>query len=160
MNCGKTATNTCIIMLRLSLAKPRNSASYHILHSTRTHCIITHYKRMGYVIFPKPIFSRRGEGINYRCRRLVVLLFAVLPQSGRRYNSSCRGSDGSLAINRDQRRWFIQHRFQLNTRAATRFHESVWLFFVYKKNLLLGRTEMRTRERKDRQLICLRYLPR
>ena len=26
-NCGKTATNTCIIMLRVSLAKPGNSAS-------------------------------------------------------------------------------------------------------------------------------------
>ena len=28
LNCGKTATNTCIIMLRLSLAKPGNSASH------------------------------------------------------------------------------------------------------------------------------------
>ena len=27
LNCGKTATNTCIIMLRLSLAKPGNPAS-------------------------------------------------------------------------------------------------------------------------------------
>ena len=27
LNCGKTAANTCIIMLRLSLAKPGNSAS-------------------------------------------------------------------------------------------------------------------------------------
>ena len=27
LNCGETATNTCIIMLRLSLAKPSNSAS-------------------------------------------------------------------------------------------------------------------------------------
>ena len=27
LNCGKTATNTCIIMLRLSLANPGNSAS-------------------------------------------------------------------------------------------------------------------------------------
>ena len=28
LNCGKTATNTCILMLRLSLAKPGNPASY------------------------------------------------------------------------------------------------------------------------------------
>ena len=27
LNCGKTATNTCVLMLRLSLAKPGNSAS-------------------------------------------------------------------------------------------------------------------------------------
>ena len=27
LNCGKTATNTCIVMLRLSLAKPGNKAS-------------------------------------------------------------------------------------------------------------------------------------
>ena len=27
LNCGKTDTNTCIIMLRLSLAKPGNPAS-------------------------------------------------------------------------------------------------------------------------------------
>ena len=27
LNCGETATNTCIIMLRLSLAKQGNSAS-------------------------------------------------------------------------------------------------------------------------------------
>ena len=27
LNCGKTATKTCILMLRLSLAKPGNPAS-------------------------------------------------------------------------------------------------------------------------------------
>ena len=43
LRCGKTATNTCIIVLRLSLAKPGNLASviisersryrWHIIHS-------------------------------------------------------------------------------------------------------------------------------
>ena len=35
LNCGKTATNTCIIMLRLSLAKPGNSASELIAQQIR-----------------------------------------------------------------------------------------------------------------------------
>ena len=35
---------------------------------------------MGYVIIPKPHFSSR-EGINSRCRRFYLLLFAVLAQS-------------------------------------------------------------------------------
>ena len=34
LNCGNTATNTCIIMLRLSLAKPGNLASILIIHSS------------------------------------------------------------------------------------------------------------------------------
>ena len=33
LNCGKTATNACIIMLRLSLAKPGNSASIYTLNN-------------------------------------------------------------------------------------------------------------------------------
>ena len=40
---------------------------------------------------------------------------------------------------------------QLNSSAATRFRDSFCMFFAYKK--LLGRTEMRTREWKDRQSI-------
>ena len=42
--------------------------------------IITHYKRMGYVIIHKPNSSGR-ECINSRCRRFDLLLFRVLAQS-------------------------------------------------------------------------------
>ena len=35
LKCGKTATNTCIIVLRLSLAKPGNSASVIISERSR-----------------------------------------------------------------------------------------------------------------------------
>ena len=38
------------------------------------------YKRIGYVIIPKPHCSSR-EGINSRCRHFDLLLFAVLAQS-------------------------------------------------------------------------------
>ena len=40
---------------------------------------------------------------------------------------------------------------QLNTSAATRFRSSFWVFFGYTK--MLSRTEMRTRERKNRQFM-------
>ena len=35
LKCGRTATNTCIIMLRLSLAKPGSSASNGITINLR-----------------------------------------------------------------------------------------------------------------------------
>ena len=37
LNCGKTATNTCIIMLRLSRAKPGNLASKHNIDNILNH---------------------------------------------------------------------------------------------------------------------------
>ena len=42
-------------------------------HITRTVAIITHYKRMGYVIIPKQIVSSR-EGMNSRCRNDIDLM--------------------------------------------------------------------------------------
>ena len=116
---------------------------------THTLVIITHYKCVGYVIIPKPNYSGR-ESINCCCRRFGSIC--------RRYDLSCRRSDRdtSMAIDRDHNyhpfltaRWFIQQ----NTRAVTRFRDSFWVFFAYKIKKLLGRTEMRTNERKDLQSI-------
>ena len=50
LNCGKTATNTCIIMLRLSLANPGNSAIVYIYVLKRIQQFIAipsavHYKK-------------------------------------------------------------------------------------------------------------------
>ena len=97
---------------------------------------------MDYVIIPKPNFSRR-EGINSRCRRFDLLLFHLFGSICYRNNCRCHHSDGSLAINRDGsywRRWLIQ----LNTRAATWFRNSFWVFSLIKN--LLVRNEMQTRE--------------
>ena len=43
-------------------------------------CLHALYKRIGYVIIPKPHFSSR-EGIISRCRRFDLLHFPVLVQS-------------------------------------------------------------------------------
>ena len=72
-------------------------------HTVLIRLIITHYTRMGYVIHPKPIC------MDSRCRRIYLLLFRRLGSICRRYDRSCRLSDGSLAINGDYwRSRFIQ----------------------------------------------------
>ena len=108
------------------------------------------------------IFLQFIEGINSRCRRFDVLPFRHFDTFSRRYGRRCRRSgcrclmsrrlptatqlpplfDGSLVG-----RWFIQ----INTHADDTVSVSFWVFFAYKK--LLGRTETRTRERKDTQSI-------
>ena len=65
-----------LIIIIISLDKILSS---YISHITRTVVIITHYKRMGYVIIPKPNVSGR-EGISSRCRRFYLLPF--LPVCG------------------------------------------------------------------------------
>ena len=75
----------------------------YISNTSHTHivAIIAHYKRIGYVIMPKPIFSGR-EGINSRCRCSDLLLFRHFVSICLHYDRSCRHSDRSLSINRDR----------------------------------------------------------
>ena len=140
------------------------------MHTTHTlSVIITHYKRMGYVIIHKPNCSGR-EGINSRCRRFDLLPFHHFGSTSRRYDRSCRRSGsvcsmgrcrptvtqlpplfgGSLAINRAGR-WFMQ----INTRASDTVSAS---FSRIKK--LLARTETRSRERMDLRSIQTVYVSR
>ena len=72
---------------------------------THTVVIITYYKRMGYVIIPKPNCSCRHR-INSGCRHFDLLLFRRFGSICRRYGhschrSGCRCSDWSLASNCD-----------------------------------------------------------
>ena len=87
----------------------------------------------------------RNEGIlNSRCRRLHLLLFAVFAQSVAamtaivaaltgRWRSTVTGTAGSF-----------------NSTLAQRLDSAI-VFRLFQNSL--GQTEMRTRERKDRQLI-------
>ena len=73
--------------------------------------IITHYKRMGYVMIHKPkLFTPRRY--NSRCRRFDLSLF-------RRFDTICRRYDRSYR--RSGYRRFDGVSDQLNTRAPTRF---------------------------------------
>ena len=109
--------------------------------------IVTHYKRMGYVIIPKPNCSGR-EGINCHCRRFDLLLFCRFASICRRYDRSCRRSgchrsmgrwrptvmqltplfDGSLA-NIGRSDWVIQ----INTHVGDTVSASFWMSFAYTK---------------------------
>ena len=128
--------------------------------------IVTHYKRMGYVIIPKPNCSGR-EGINCHCRRFDLLLFCRFASICRRYDRSCRRSgchrsmgrwrptvmqltplfDGSLA-NIGRSDWVIQINTHVGDTVSASF--SRCLSRIQK---LLGRTGTQTRERKCFQSI-------
>ena len=149
----------CVVCLKYSIIILINilpfSASDKIIivyfkHITHTVVIITHYRRMGYIIIPKPNCWRR-ESINSCRRRFDFFRFAVLAQSVAAMTTVVADPTGRWRSTVTGR-WYIQ----LNTRAATRFHNSLCVFFAYKK--LQGRTEMRTRETVDTN--SLRYLPR
>ena len=117
---------------------------------------------MGYVIIPKLNWSGR-ESINSRCRRFDLLLFhrfgAICRHDGRCCRrSACHRSDRLMAIDRPWpalinapfrrvARWFIQ----LTLARDLIFAKVFECFYAYKK--MLGRTEMRTRERKEWQSI-------
>ena len=73
----------------------------HISITSHTVVIITHYKRMGYVIIPKPNVSGR-EAINSHCHHFDLLLLGRFGSICRRYDRSCHLSNGALAINHDQ----------------------------------------------------------
>ena len=127
---ARTRTRTHTRTLAHTHMHARTHACMHATHTLSV--IITHYKRMGYVIIHKPNCSGR-EGINSRCRRFDLLPFHHFGSTSRRYDRSCRRSgsvcsmgrcrptvtqlpplfDGSLAINRAGR-WFMQ----INTRAS------------------------------------------
>ena len=93
---------------------------------------------MGYVIIPKPHFSSR-EGINSRCRRSDVLLFAVLAQSVAALtvvvaaHVVARPADRWRSIDRDRRyRPFSADRLLVHstyTCAGLGLRDSFWVFF-------------------------------
>ena len=110
----------------------------------------THYKRIGYVIIPKPHFSSR-EGINSRCRRFDLLFSPCWLNLTLLYdhiNRSCSCRTRSIDHQR-VRRSAPFHSIETCARLAHR--DSLWMFFAYKK--LLDRTETRTRDRMYCQTI-------
>ena len=137
--------------------KPGNPTSYRIFqtHHTHTVVIITHYKRMGYVIIHKPNCSGH-ECTNSRCRRFDLLLFRRFGSICRRYDRSYRRSGCRCSVCRWRPTvmhlppFFVAGRWsiEINTRAG----DTVSARFLRIKQLL-GRTETRTRERKCCQSI-------
>ena len=68
-----------MILIRIIISLVNYYCRIFQKHHAYTVVIISHYKRRGYVIIPKPYFSGR-IGINSRCRRFDLLLFAFLAQ--------------------------------------------------------------------------------
>ena len=66
---------------------------------------------------------RRHLAWRYKLSFLIVV-FHRFGSIGRRYDRS--GSDGSVALNHDRRRWFIQ----MNSRAGDRAGDSVFVIVV------------------------------
>ena len=69
-----------IISITMELLIKSNIIIVYFKHITHIVVIITSYKCKGYVIIPKPTFSDL-VGINNRCCRFDLLLFAILAQS-------------------------------------------------------------------------------
>ena len=115
---------------------------------------------MGYGIIAEPKCSSRG-GINSRCRRFCLLLLAVLAQSVATMTVVVAAHVVAVPtgcwrpIDRDRRlRAFSTGRslvHSADTCAGLGFRDSFFVFFAYTK--LLGRTTMRTCERKARHSI-------
>ena len=112
---------------------------------THTHAL---YKRIGYVIIPKPHFSSR-EGIDSRCRRFELLLFTDLAQpvaamtavvpAGRWRSIDCVATGVSAAPSAAC--CFIQHKLARESGFAI-------MFGCFSRiNKFIGRTETRTSDR-------------
>ena len=95
-----------LIIIIISLGKMLLSYNYfkHITHAV---VIITHGKRIGYVILPKPNLSSRECTVYTLVVAVLTCGFSPCGSISRRYDrssrrSDCLSSDGSLVFNRDR----------------------------------------------------------